>query len=737
MYKNNYPNNSQHNNDYIYPLEIVHTMKQGKWSILFFILLSTFLAAIYAYGQLPVFKADTSLRIETAKASIPGIDELTGINTDETSIGTEIEIIKSRKNLGLAVDALKLDITSQPKKIPILSNIHRRFISPNETIKPNTLIDSVNAWSIKYAWGNEKIKIDRLDVSKKWLNENVKLIIQEDSSFLLKQENNTILRGNVGQTAVSNSNDFTIFISELTGLPGTEFIISKLSKRKAITNLQLGINALEKGKSTGVIKLSYEGKNEDNIINILDQITKTYVEQNKSRSAEEASNALAFLEQQIKPIKEDVDKAEAGLRQYQTENQTTNLPQESQSILDTVVTIDAELQKYQLSKEELLLKYTKDHPTIQALEAQELKLRRMREETQAVISNLPEAQQKLFELERAIKVSNSIYINLLNKIQEFKIAKASTVGNAYVIDTADIDETFIKPNIKHTILIGGFLGLLLGLFVVFIRKAFRKTIENPDQLEDVTGLPVYATIPWSKKVKITGGLKLKNQKQKSLLAIDDRTDPAIESLRSLRTSLHFALLEAKNNIVMITGPSSNIGKSFITSNLAAVVADTDKRVILVDADMRRGYLSELFNLKEAPGLSDLISLKASISEIIQTVKLDEVNLDIITSGHTPPNPSELLMNEYFSKLLLYLKSNYDLVLIDSPPVNVVTDPTIIGSQVGAVFMVVHPEHNTMKEIEHAISHLAKAGINTKGFILNGYTPAKSYYGYGDYYKNYK
>lgn len=721
---------SGQNEDYIDLVQLAHTVLQGKWLIIFFTLMACLVAFIYAYGQSPVYKADALLRVETQKATIPGIEDLAGLSTDDTSVGTELELIKSRRNLATAVKSLKLNIVANPKKIKLFGNLHKRFFSPTDTKKLSLLWDKFDAYAHKYAWGNEEIVVDRIDVPKAWLNQPFTLIIKENSTYAITLNDDILLEGKVGESSTSADKSLRVFVSKLTGVPGTEFTLTKLSMRRAIASLKNKIRAKEVGKKTGIISLSLTGTDQKTIVNTLNKVSQTYVEQNKTRSSEEASNALKFLEEQIKPVKENVDKTEANLREYRTTNSMANLPLETQAILDVIVAIDAELQKYALSRDELSQKYAELHPTIQALNAQENILKRRKEKTQKKISKLPKKQQKLLKLERDIKVSNTIYIDLLNKIQEFKIAKASTVGNAYVVDVADIDEAFVMPNKKRILAIGALLGTILGLIIVFLLRSMRNTVSDPEKLEEAMGLPVYATIPLSTNVKLTGGFKGKQRKQKSLLAADHSNDPAIEGLRSLRTSLHFALHEAKNNIVMITGPSPHIGKSFISSNLSAVIAATKQRVILIDADMRKGYLHQLLNLKLDPGLSDIITEEATLEEIIHTVKIGDASMDVITRGQTPPNPSELLMHDYFKKLLDYLSSDYDLVLIDSPPIHAVTDPTIIGSHAGVVFMVVHSEQHSMKEIEHAVSRLANTGIDTKGFIFNGYVAKSSKYGYG-------
>ncbi|MEH6458135.1 MAG: polysaccharide biosynthesis tyrosine autokinase [Cocleimonas sp.] len=737
--KNNLADTYQ-DGDKIDLLELLHIILQGKWLIIFFAVISTIFAFIYAYGQAPIYKADALLRVEGQKATIPSIDDLVGLSRNDNSIGTEVEILKSRKNLSETVEELNLEIIANPKRIRLFSNLYKRFFNEYDINKPPLLWEKFDNWVAKYAWGNELIKIDQLEIPEHLINEPLTLISRSEDTFDLLLEDQVILKGSVGQTATSADKTISVFVTKLKGLPGTEFSVIKISRRDAIRSLQWSIFAEEKGfeKSyTGIILLSLTGGDQEKILKILDKVSQTYVEQNKSRSSKEASNALKFLEEQIKPIKKDVDRAEANLKFYLIDNKTTNLPQETQLILNIIVDIDAELQKLSFTKKELSQKYTDQHPTIQALNAQEKELILRKEKTQGKISNLPKSQQKLFELERGIKVANSLYIDLLNKIQEFRIAKASTVGNAYILDVADIDTGFVRPKRRMILAIGMLLGTMLGVGIVLLKKLFDRNVTDPEKLEQATGISVYATIPVSKNVKLTGGFKGKNRKQKSLLAIDNKNDQAIEGLRSLRTSLHFALHEAKNNIVMITGPSPYIGKSFISSNFAAVTAASAKRVLLIDADMRKGYLHKLLDLDLSPGLSDVVTQKSTIDEVITTVNVGDASMDVITRGQTPPNPSEILMYDDFKIFLDKVSKNYDLVLIDSPPIHAVTDPAIIGSHAGVVFIVVHSDTHSMKEIKHAVARLSQTGIDTKGFIFNGYVANKYGYGYNSYYGEYK
>ncbi|MEE9309636.1 MAG: hypothetical protein V3U64_01320, partial [Cocleimonas sp.] len=148
----------------------------------------------------------------------------------------------------------------------------------------------------------------------------------------------------------------------------------------------------------------------------------------------------------------------------------------------------------------------------------------------------------------------------------------------------------------------------------------------------------------------------------------------------------------------------------------------------------------LLNKDVSPGLSDLISDKATLDEVVHSIQVDGSSFDVITRGQTPPNPSELLMHSHFEQLLAQLSDIYDLILIDTPPVLAVTDPSIIGKHSGVTFMVVRSDQHNIKEIQHAVSRLEKVGIETKGFVFNGYVAPKSGYGgygYHSYYGDYK
>jgi tyrosine-protein kinase Etk/Wzc len=329
-------------------------------------------------------------------------------------------------------------------------------------------------------------------------------------------------------------------------------------------------------------------------------------------------------------------------------------------------------------------------------------------------------------------VSNDTYTGLLNQAQQLDIARAGTVGNVRIVDKSDVDITRpIWPRKIIVVLGGALLGGLVALVYVFIRQMLNRGIEDPAVIEKI-GLPVYATIPISAREQALQGKRGHGDGKQHLLVMDAPADLATEALRSLRTSLHFARLEAKNNVLMISGSSPDAGKTFVSANLAAVVAQSNQRVLLIDGDMRMGSLHNVVGGKAEVGLSELISGQADLVATTRQIGSLE-NLHFIARGKIPPNPSELLMNARFSALLDHLKQMFDLIIIDTPPILAVTDAAIIGHHAGTALLVVRFGLNQAREIALARQRFEQNNVPLKGAIFNAVERRSSgYYSYAYY-----
>ncbi|MDP9030235.1 MAG: polysaccharide biosynthesis tyrosine autokinase, partial [Pseudomonadota bacterium] len=524
-------------------------------------------------------------------------------------------------------------------------------------------------------------------------------------------------------------------IEELRAKPGTRFRVIRNARLTSILDYQENLDVVERGKESGMIGLALESTEPDQAIKILNQIAAIYVRQNVERTSAEAAQSLAFLKEQLPEVKKDLEKAGKALNEYQTRSKSVDITLETKAILDQIVGLDTSISELKLQQAEMDRKFTRQHPAYRALLTQIGELTSKQQSLASRVESLPSTQQELLSLTRDVEVGTAIYTQLLNKSQELDVMRAGTVGNVRLIDTADVNFFKpIKPKKILIVLIATLLGGFLAVTLVLLRKALNRGLESPEAIEQL-GLPVYASIPYStlQKVeedKITRG-RGRADAGSSLLAISHPTDLAVEALRSLRTSLHFAMLEAPNNRIMISGPSPEVGKTFVSVNLAAVIAQTGQRVLLIDVDMRRGYLHKVLGVPAKDGLSDILSNQCTLESAIHKTGVE--NLDIISRGQIPPNPSELLMHRNLTELLAQVSERYDLVILDTPPLLAVTDAAIVGRQSGTNLIVTRYGLNPAKEIEHTMRRFAQNGIVLRGAIFNGVEKkASAKYGYGNY-----
>ncbi|KZN40517.1 tyrosine protein kinase [Pseudoalteromonas luteoviolacea CPMOR-2] len=679
----------------------------------------------------PIYQATSMIQVEEKGGSVPGFDELGGMFESTSAAVTEIELLKSRSIIGEAVDSLNLDIIAQPKLFPGIGGRSFRSFTP---LQAGDLAEpSFGASS--YAWGGEIIEVFRFEVPENAVGVAYTLIAKEGGRFeLINSDGDAFLSGKVGEEATNGT--FTLTLKTLVARPGTEFVIAKQDRLNTILGLQATIGAGEKGKDSGIINLSFQHADATYAEDVLNKVAGIYVRRNVERNSAEAQKSLEFLEHQLPQVKKQLEAAEQRFNDYQVKQQSVDISLETEGVLRQLVKLETQLQELELKKLELGRKFKLSHPSYQAaieqIEAVENQKRRLASEVQV----LPETQQELLRLKRDVEVNNEIYTLLLAKTQELDIVRAGTVGNVRIIDEAQVNTSSpVKPKKALIVVMATLLGSMLAIALALIQKAIHKGIEDPSEIEAL-GMPVYASVPYSEyQVKLTGFAKArkgKTAKAKSILAVDNPADLSIEALRSLRTSLHFAMMEAKNNIIAISGPSPGVGKSFISVNLATVLAQSDKKVLIIDADMRKGYLQTQFGMKWDNGLSDYLSGRITLEEATKQTQVE--GLDLMTRGQIPPNPSELLMHENFSKLIDEISAKYDLVIIDTPPILAVTDPAIVSAHAGSTLLVTRFGQNHLKELELTRKRFEQNGTDVKGVVFNGVVKkASNAYGYYGYY----
>lgn len=672
--------------------------------------LFTLCALIYALFATPIYQADALIQVEQkqANAILSNLSQM--LPDSQPQSEPEIALLKSRMILGKTVDDLNLQAVIKPKYFPIFGRGWQRLSGKK---------DGELVVSRLYLPTSEDI-----DVPK------VELTVKDNEHFVVKGDDFTF-NGKVGE--LLDDKGISIKVDKIDAEPGSKFTISYITRLEAITKLQEVLSVADQGKDTGILVLSITGDNPELITNIIDSISNNYLSQNIARQAAQDAKSLEFLSNQLPKVRNDLDVAEDKLNEYRRKNDSVDLSLEAKSVLEQIVNVDNQLNDLTFRESEISQLYTKEHPNYKALMEKRKTLQEEKAKLNKRVSVMPETQQEILRLSRDVESGRAVYMQLLNRQQELNIAKSSAIGNVRIIDNAVAQTKPVKPKKIVIILIGFIFGSVVAIGIVLLRVFLRRGIESPEQLEEL-GINVYASIPVSEAFA-NNAVKKASWKNKNydikqaFLAVENPADLAIEAIRGLRTSLHFAMMESRNNILMISGASPNAGKTFVSTNLAAVIAQSGKKVLFIDTDMRKGYMHNLFNVENTKGLSDILSGKMAVERAIQPLSM--AGFDFIARGAVPPNPAELLMHKNFDALLSWASQNYEIVVLDTPPILAVTDAAIIGNYVGTTLLVARFEQNTAKEIEVSVRRFEQSGVIVKGCILNGIIKkASSYYSYG-------
>ena len=675
--------------------------------------LVTLISLVYVLFATPIYQADALVQVEQKQgnAILSNLSQM--LPNSQPQSAPEITLLQSRMILGKTVTDLNLQAKAEQDYFPVFGRGWSRLIGN----KPGKL--TISRLYVPTIAG---------DVPE------LKLLVLDSMHYALIY-NDIEIKGTVGE--LLEKNGLSLKVDKIDALPGSKFTVEYVSKLKAITDLQNTFSVVDQGKDTGMLTLSLTGDDPELIKNIIDSISNNYLAQNISRQAAQDAKSLDFLNLQLPKVQNDLNIAEDKLNQYRRQKDSVDLSLEAKSVLEQIVNVENQLNELTFRESEISQLYTKEHPTYKALLEKRKTLQDEKIKLNERVSGMPKTQQEILRLSRDVESGQAVYMQLLNRQQELSIAKSSAIGNVRIIDTAVTETKPVQPKKFIIVLAGIVLGFIISVGLVLLRVFLRQGIESPEQLEE-RGIYVYASIPVSeafakKAVQKKYWNKTPNSEAQGFLAVENPADLAIEAIRGLRTSLHFAMMEARNNVLMISGASPNAGKTFVSTNLAAVIAQTGKRVLLIDTDMRKGYTHKLFNISNENGLSDFLSGKIELQKTLKRVS--PVGFDFISRGAVPPNPAELLMHRRFGELITWASQNYDIVVLDTPPILAVTDAAIIGHYAGTTLLVARFEQNTAKELEVSFKRFEQSGVIAKGCILNGVIKkASSYYSYG--YSNY-
>lgn len=693
----------------------------AQWKLIALcIILSLIFALLYLRTTPDTYAVDALVQVEDSKgASAALLGDLSSMMEQKSPAQAEIEILKSRLVLGTVIDRLHLDLKISATDDSFWNRLSKRHQYDVVYSKQSVRFkDNQKSFDIREFYIPTVFKNKALLLSFKQGNYSLTDTATDQVIFSAPLNQSSTLQSEYGlwKVAIYSQDQFD-----------SRYMLQKQTLPAAIQSLLGNYSVAEKGKLTGVLGLNYQGHDKQHITQVLNAVLVAYNQQNIERRSAETAQTLGFLEAQLPKLKQQLDVAEREFNRFREKYNTVDVTKESELYLTQSVALETQKSELEQRVAEASAKYTAEHPVMQQMQAQVAAINKRIAALNGTLKRLPELQRQYLQLFREIEVKQQLYTGLLNAYQQLQISKAGEIGNVRIIDTAVEPIKPIAPKKLQILVLALFLGAFLGTLLALLRNMLRSGIKDSSQIENELDLPVYATVPRS-TIQESRVQLLKKKKNIPILAIKNSDDIAIESLRSMRTAIHFALSSAKNNIIMISGPAPELGKSFISINLATILAQSQKRVLLIDADLRRGYMHKYFNYDTQPGLAEYLNGQQPLENIVRSTEVE--NLSLMSRGKSPSNPSELLGTAKFAEMLQDLSSQYDHILIDTPPVLAVTDGIIISQYAGVNLVIARYAKTQMKELELTINRFEQAGVKVNGFILNDIQREAGGYGYG-------
>lgn len=709
--------------------ELYGVLLEQRWLIVSVFAIFLLSGLLFNAIRSPSYRADGLVQVEEKSAGLSALKDLQPLlGGDENSVSAEIEILSSRMVLGKVVEKLKLDQSVTPAGLYPLGGGLRGRDGDDKALFENLI-------PILFTWSGESVRVESLVVPDAYLDKPMQLLVKEDGSFRLEDsKGGRIGAGHVGKRLEADGIELYISSAKVEG--DAVFNIVRKSRSASIDDLRKNLTVKERGKKSGIIEVGFVSDSPTLAAKVLDEILIAYVRQNVEKRSAEAESTLRFLDAQLPDLKKQLDSAEAAYNEYRQSRGSLDLSIETQSVLQSIVDVDNKIVSLKQERDELRQGFTEAHPRIQAIDQKLLRLKERRSLFDSEVGRLPDTQQRILQLTRDVEVSTKLYTDLLNTAQQLRVTKAGTVGDVRIIDPALEPRVPIGLSKAVILLIAGAVGAVVGSVLAFIRRALRTVVETPDAIESGLALPVYATIPHS-ELEVDLAKRSKHANGCGILALLSPQDDAVESVRGLRTTVHFAMIESNQKSILITGPSPSVGKSFVSRNLGVVLAQSGQRVVIVDADLRKGHIHKEFGLSRNIGVSEYVLGNSDFESVLKGTEVP--GLSVITTGYLPPNPSELLMHSRFEALIDTLHHNFDMLIVDAPPILAVSDAAIVGRFTTATLMVVRAGMHPLNEIEQAVRRLAQAGVVVKGFVFNDLSEKAQKYrhGYQGYVYQYK
>ena len=711
---------AEKDSDVIDVMAIALLLLRGWKIVVFCALLGLVIGLLYGRYVNPTFRSTALLQINEKSQGISGLGENIAdlVGSEVSKVNAEAELIKSTMILKPVVDLLHLSIRLSDPTVSTLDKI--------KSDRTDTQVNAPDGVTLNTEDGH--VQVSQFNVSQAYLNQPFTLV-RTNAGFTLSNGFDDF-KGQLNQAHNFRGTDGVIQIT-ITDLPsaGHPITIIKQSLSSTTDAINSALSVVEKGKLTGMVQMSLTGANQQQVSLILKEIVLSYINQNQSQGSEETNKTLIFMETQIPILQQKLETSEAVFNDFREKYGTIDISQEAALLVTESSQIDTQLNELELKKADLTSYYTEEHPLVLKINDQIKVLNDRKQQISDNVRKLPGVQREFLKLSADTEINREIYLTMLKNYEQLKIVKAGQIGYARIIDLPVSTFKPIAPKKLQIIILGMLLGTILGTMLVLLKNMLRNPVKDPERLELKTGVPVVATIPRSKPMTRLG----KNKKSANrLLAYVDINSLSYEAIKSLRTHLMLGMPKLgmagqRARVILISGESPGVGKSFITANLSEVFGQLKKKILVIDADMRLGELHKVFNIEQNSGLADYLSQSESLdnddsqtnsllSNFVHPTTMEHI--DFMPRGQQPHNPTTLLASDKFGELMSELSADYDYIIIDSPPILSASDSLLLSEYADKFLMVTRYNSSLEGQLVYAINQLAKDGVHVDGIVLN-------------------
>ncbi|SPB18013.1 exopolysaccharide biosynthesis-like tyrosine-protein kinase [Caballeronia novacaledonica] len=716
------------------------------WLMIVMIAVVTGAATLYAFLATPLYSSDALVKVDYPNPNAFGFNTQVQQQVIPPSLPTdaEIQIIQSRGVLLPVIKKYHQDQSVTPRQVPVIGRISDLFATPGEPVAPLLGLKS-------FAWGGEIANVSTLDVPPRLENKTLILRVLPDQAYeLIDSDGNPILHGAVGR--LTSADGTSILIDKLVARPGTEFKVVRYSEYQAVARFLKSLKVMESTKDSGVVQIAYENENPRLAQEITDAIAQTYIAAHVDQHREEASVTRNFIIGELPRLERELQRAESELTNYRTSANSMQPGTEASSYLQGSIDLERQIATLTMQRTQTASRFVPGSREVRTIDEQIATLNAQKQAFDKRFGQLPVSERKLMDLTRDAKVAEDIYVAMREKASELAVTRAGTIGNVHLIDSAIYPTDPSKPR-RMIIMAGGAAGgVILSILFVFFRDQLSRKVKTPHSVERSLSLPVFGAVSFSpiqarldrtSRPSLLPGKRrlpfitrdvsprvLSDQSEAmsridgshALSALGDR-DMAVEALRAVHASLMLDIAPAPNNVLAVVGATPGTGKTFVASNLAVLHAQTGKRTLLIDGDMRRGRIASIFGQYGGHGFAEVLASKAQIDQAIR--ESDVPGLSLMTAGRFPANPSKMLSTPRLTLVLDYLQERFDLVIIDTPAVLAVSDANLIAANAGSSVIVVRPSAQSEDELEEAIKRLDLTGARIAGVIFNAVPKRRS------------